>query len=330
MKGFEYVFQNYVYVPVLSAIIGGLLALGVPKLFSLIGRFVKKRISKSVDVMDIAGEWNSFFHEEDTVRSETVKLEQSGQCITGTILLDKTQYRFEGEFKNNILTGTYRSKNTKKYESGSITVRRINEDLMSGYCTFVYKDKQVYNSPYVLSSTNSHKVNKGTFPFCNTCVGKFDCCCNCNAIDMPILLPFEAKKIALISRESIEKFAQKLTTNLYQMKRENGDSNGCFFFKNNKCTIYDCRPIDCRLFPFDFKEIEGTYWLIYYNDVAVCRALPTEKKDIDCCAHNIRPLLDIMLPYMSECTSPVFSERLKKQSFVQLFPLDRIRDDNLN
>lgn len=185
--------------------------------------------------------------------------------MSGSIALESTRYEFKGEFKNQILTGSYCSKNPKKYESGTITVRRINEFLMSGYCTFVYKDKQVYNSPYVLSNESHHKVSKGTYPFCNTCVGKFDCCCNCNEIDMPILLPNEADSISRYSRLPIDSFAKKITTNLYQMRREDDDPlKGCHFFQNNNCTIYEHRPIDCRLFPFLYCGIrinEGPFFL---------------------------------------------------------------------
>ena len=143
-EGILYIFQNYIWVPIVSAIIGGLLSLGAPKLITSIAKLIKNKINKSVDVINIDGDWNSFFHEEDIIQSEKVTLNQSGQIITGTISLNKSTYDFQGEFKNHILTGTYASKNSRKYESGTITVRRINEDLMSGYCTFVYKDKQVY------------------------------------------------------------------------------------------------------------------------------------------------------------------------------------------
>ena len=69
---------------------------------------------------------------------------------------------------------------------------------------------------------------------------------------------------------------------------------------------------------------------IYYNNVNVCKALPKNKKEIDCCAHNIRPLLDMVLPYMSECSDPVFCQRLQSQSFKKLFPIGKIRDDSFN
>ena len=149
---------------------------------------------------------------------------------------------------------------------------------------------------------------------------------------MPILLPNEAECIARNSRLPVNDFAKKLTNNLYQMKRDNNDdpNKGCIFFKNNSCTIYENRPIDCRLFPFDFKEIGGEWWLIYYDNINVCKALPKNKKDIDSCAHNIRPLLDMILPYMSECSDPIFSQRLQNQSFKELFPINKIRDDNIN
>lgn len=327
-----YFFQNYIWVPIISAIIGGILSLGSPAIIKRIVELFKNKINKNIEEINISGIWHSFFHEEEILQTEDLELKQIGRNVIGTISLDGEKYDFIGEFKNHILSGTYKSISTSKYEYGSITVRRINENLMSGYCTFVFDNKQVYNSPYVLSSDSKHKVKNGTYAFCNTCVGKFDCCCNCNEIDMPILLPKEVENIEAISRISVDEFANKLTQNLFQMKRANNDDStkGCVFFQNNGCSIYENRPIDCRLFPFDFKEIDGEYWLIYYDNVAVCKALPKDRKEISHCAHNIRPLLDLVLPYMSECSDPVFCKRLDKQSYKKLFPINKIRDDIYN
>lgn len=99
-------------------------------------------------------------------------------------------------------------KNRRKDERGTIVLRYINEKMLSGYCTIVYKNKQVYNSPYVLTLSSEHKVNKGTYQFCNGCIGKFNCCCNCEEIDMPILLPSEADTISRITKRSINSFAK--------------------------------------------------------------------------------------------------------------------------
>lgn len=99
------------------------------------------------------------------------------------------------------------------------------------------------------------------------------------------------------------------------------------FFVNNKCSIYECRPIDCRLFPFDFKEIDGEYWLVCYNSVNICKALPTNNDEIKNFAHNVRLLLDMLLPYMSECSDPIFSKRLNNQQYVKLFTVKDLKED---
>ena len=39
----------------------------------------------------------------------------------------------------------------------------------------------------------------------------------------------------------------------------------CYFWDSEKehCSIYDVRPFDCKLFPFDIHEIDGKYmWVI--------------------------------------------------------------------
>lgn len=327
------VFQNYIWVPIVSAIIGTVLGWGGPKVIKYFQVRKEKRINENIQEFSIEGDWNSFFCEEKNLRTEMVHLYQLGRDITGTMEMkmdeneDDRVYNFSGHFKNQILVGTYESENNRKDERGTIVLRYINDKMLSGYCTFIYKNKQVYNSPYVLTLASEHKVDKGTYQFCNSCIGKFDCCCNCEKIDMPILLPFEVEKIRRITKKGIDSFCVKLTNNLYQMKRKNDDEEKeCYFFDNNKCSIYEDRPIDCRMFPFDFKEINGEYWVIYYNKV--CQAIPSKKEEIDMCAHNMRPLLDIVLPYMSECSNPVFSKRLSEQEYTELVPINKIIDDN--
>ena len=46
-------------------------------------------------------------------------------------------------------------------------------------------------------------------------------------------------------------------------KKEN--SNECLFWDSEKecCSIYENRPFDCKLFPFDIHEVDGKYmWVI--------------------------------------------------------------------
>jgi Fe-S-cluster containining protein len=323
------ILERYILLPIISSILGLILGIVFPIIIKKIKIIYRKKIDKNVDEFDISGNWTSIFLEEKDFLNESVKITQLGRKVTASIIFDKREYTLEGEFKNQILLAKYESNNPKKDERGSIVLRYINENLLSGYCTFVFNNKQVYNSPYVLVADGAYKPNMGTYQFCNSCVGKFDCCCNCEGIDMPILLPFEAKKISISQKESIDYFANKLTTNLYQMKRVNNDEkNGCIFFQNNKCSIYKERPIDCRLFPFDFKEFDGEYWLIYYDKI--CNAIPTSEDEIKMCSHCLRPLLDAVSPYLSECSDPIFSKRLKEQHYNKLFPISMIRDDRID
>lgn len=325
VSGGSYFFQNYIWVPIITTIIGYLLGLWVPKVIKRIQDKREKRINECVDEINIAGDWNSFFNEEKVLQTEEVHLEQLGREVTGTMRMGNRLYNFKGQFKNQILLGTYESNNRKKDERGTIALKYINEKILSGYCTFVYKNKQVYNSPYILTLSSEHKVDQGTYQFCNGCVGRFDCCCNCKEVDMPILLPHEVENISRSTKRNIDSFATKRTSNLYQMKRIDDKENGaCIFFNNNRCSIYSSRPLDCRMFPFDFKEIDGEYWVIYYNKA--CQAIPSNKEEIEMCAHNMRPLLEIVLPYMSECSAPVFSKRLLMQEYIKLFSINSIRD----
>jgi Fe-S-cluster containining protein len=38
------------------------------------------------------------------------------------------------------------------------------------------------------------------------------------------------------------------------------DETACRFAKNERCSCYDERPLDCRLFPLDIIEEDGRYW----------------------------------------------------------------------
>ena len=92
--GFIYVFQNFIYVPIVSAIIGAVFSIIVPQIGAKIWAKIKKKIDKKVDIIDISGKWNSFFHEGDIIQSETIELNQDGQIINGEIVLDERKYKF--------------------------------------------------------------------------------------------------------------------------------------------------------------------------------------------------------------------------------------------
>ncbi len=323
------ILENYFILPIIGAIFGVILGAIAPVIWKKLSKIRQKSLDKKTPEINISGDWTSIFLEETSIYNESIKIVQVGRDISATIQLGNRSYVLSGKMKNQIMIGTYESKNKRKDERGSIVLRLINENLLSGYCTFVYKNKQVYSSPYILVSTSLHKPDKGTYPFCNSCVGKFDCCCNCDSIDMPILLPFEVQKISIATKKNEAEFAKKLSSNLYQMKRtDDSEDKGCIFFQNNKCSIYEHRPIDCRLFPFDFKEINGEYWVVYYNKI--CNAIPRDEDEIKLCGHCLRPLLELISPYLSECSNPVFSTRLSTQPYKKLFPISKVKDDKID
>lgn len=323
--------KEFFWIPMLGAVLGFIATWWVKGCIDKYKKHRERKINSRVDELNIEGSWNSFFNEDKVIQSEKVTLKQSGRNISGTMEMNSRVYNFNGLFKNRILVGQYESDNSQKDERGTIVLRFVNENILSGYCTFVFENKQVYNSPYVLNRSSYHKTEDGTFNFCEGCVGSFHCCCNDGKVDMPILLPSEVEKILTETGRNPEYFCENPEGNLFRMKRTEGSKGegSCVFFINNHCSIYENRPIDCRLFPFDFKEIDGEYWLGYYSGDEVCRKLPKDASQIMACAHSLRPLLDIMLPYMSECTNPIFCERLKSQTFKKLFTVDKIRNDQI-
>lgn len=99
----------------------------------------------------------------------------------------------------------------------------------------------------------------GTFQHCTNCSSNPICCSNFNKINAPALNREELQKIKQFVEN--EEFYNRLEENLYSIKIK---EDKCIFYRNNKCIIYDNRPIDCRLYPFDIIKLEDKYYLILY------------------------------------------------------------------
>jgi Fe-S-cluster containining protein len=66
-------------------------------------------------------------------------------------------------------------------------------------------------------------------------------------------LESEAEDISAQTGLLIEGFSKEISGNayyVYEMKKLKGK---CFFLKNNKCTIYNARPLICHFYPFELK-----------------------------------------------------------------------------
>ncbi len=96
---------------------------------------------------------------------------------------------------------------------------------------------------------------------CDSCESK-SCCKSFTGAN---LLPTEFKKIqnAIGSAD----FAKTVMFNKIPtlVIKNKSDTDECVFWdsENEQCSIYEHRPFDCKLFPFDIHEIDGKYmWVI--------------------------------------------------------------------
>jgi Fe-S-cluster containining protein len=88
----------------------------------------------------------------------------------------------------------------------------------------------------------------------------FECnCCGICCADTDhklrhiLLLESEAEEISAKTGLPIEEFANESSGTppyIYEVKKAEGD---CRFLKDNKCIIYEARPLICRFYPFELK-----------------------------------------------------------------------------
>ncbi len=264
--------------------------------------------------IDLSGEWISSFIQNNKIYNEKVNFEQKNNKLIANIVLNYDneicKYKFEGKINNNIINGIYEFIEDSDIESGTISLKIINENFLYGVATYISDDENsddVIQSPYALFRNTNN--NLGTFNLCSNCVGKSATCCGNPNVDSPMLLPKEAETISKNMKINIEEFANKVDfskmhndytlKDLYQMKRQE-NSNQCYFYRDNKCTIYEIRPIDCRIFPYDIKlEKDGNYYLVYYKSNE-CQIMNENIKDIKMVSYNTRLFLRLLLPYIRE------------------------------
>ena len=235
-------------------------------------------------MVNLSGKWISSFIQNNKIYNEEVLFKQKDKKISATIKLnfegEICEYKFNGTINKNLINGTYEYVNDCDVESGTISLKIINDNFLYGVTTYISTDKNnddVIQSPYALFRNTEN--NLGTFNLCHKCVNAKATCCSNPSVDSPMLIPNEAKEISKVTNKEIEEFAEnidfasihndKTLKNLYQMKRQD-NSSACHFYKNCKCSIYDIRPIDCRIFPYDIKlEKENSKLIVKINNEPV-------------------------------------------------------------
>ena len=107
----------------------------------------------------------------------------------------------------------------------------------------------------------------GTFSFCATCPAESHCCRRIrtsDALEPPFLLRDEALAIATSTHKDLHDFTEPESTNGERLSLRSVEGK-CIFYKSGSCSVYDLRPMDCRLFPFDIIEggLGQFIWIVY-------------------------------------------------------------------
>ncbi|MBT4049504.1 MAG: hypothetical protein HOB18_08195 [Nitrospina sp.] len=107
--------------------------------------------------------------------------------------------------------------------------------------------------------------DKGTYSFCQKCPSSGNCCSRVKrngSVDAPVVFDSDMEALSLNSDD----YSEVKHYGNYKARAIHTNGDGCYFFQGGKCTVYDRRPIDCRLFPLDIIEKEGRLiWIAYKN-----------------------------------------------------------------
>ena len=91
----------------------------------------------------------------------------------------------------------------------------------------------------------------------------------------------DAKRISNKTLLDIHEFAEQVTgTEPYSYKMKKPEDGKCLFLKNSQCTIYEIRPLICRFYPFELKNIgNNKYSFSYTNKCSGIKKRPHYKKE---------------------------------------------------
>lgn len=138
---------------------------------------------------------------------------------------------------------------------------------------------------------------QGIFKYCSKCQGNKNCCTDFEDIDNPIIYSNEKELIQQIIKCNDEIFT-KIEKDCYNINTINGV---CPFYKNG-CAVYNVRPNDCRLYPYDIKVIDGKYYLIRYK--LKCLKGCAVDEDVDDIVKDIQP-------YIETYANETYNQKLK-------------------
>ena len=152
--------------------------------------------------------------------------------------------------------------------------------------------------------------NEGTYSHCSKCKIKKNCCCDFDeGIDNIVVTTMEKENIINRLGAISEKFFKRINDEAYNILSHNSI---CPFYDNG-CTIYDIRPNDCRLFPYDLKEINGKYFLILY--------------DLHCGSSKVNENVDIIIKELCSIIKTYTDKKIEEK--VNKLPYNIIKEIQL-
>lgn len=144
---------------------------------------------------------------------------------------------------------------------------------------------------------------EGMYDSCTHCKKGASCCSSFNLIDSPLLNGDEINNIKKVSK--IDDFYIQRDNDVFNLKT---NDNHCIFFINNHCTIYDERPNDCKLYPFDIMEMDNKYYLILYK----LDCIDIEKYKMI----NVDSILNKIKPWIKDYTNIEYNRKLRNFDYI--------------
>ncbi|MBE6153948.1 MAG: YkgJ family cysteine cluster protein [Firmicutes bacterium] len=103
-------------------------------------------------------------------------------------------------------------------------------------------------------------IQNGCYDICTNCFADGNCCSSFDTINAPVLNKDELMQLIEVLKK--DDFYDAVDDNLYKIRTNN---NECIFLKNGRCSIYNFRPLDCKLYPFDIIKKDSKYYLVLYQ-----------------------------------------------------------------
>ena len=98
---------------------------------------------------------------------------------------------------------------------------------------------------------------------CGRCCGDTE-----DTVRHVLLLESDADRVSKETLVDVHEFADEIVgfePYIYEMKKP--EDGKCFFLKDNRCSIYELRPLICRFYPFELRNLGNErYSFAYTND----------------------------------------------------------------